>query len=235
VVERTSHADFGLWSLGVFWSLELGAWLIRHSNRKHRGSPECYLEDEPAAPRLRPLRDAARLNQRLTLRQNLLSMVQPATKRNNMKRSNHPALWSIPLLLMPFLAASQSYDISWFTIDGGGGTSTGGVYSVSGTIGQPDAGKLSGGSFTLDGGFWGVVLAIQTPGAPYLSVTRSNTSVVVSWPLPALDFVLDQTATLTGSPPPWVQVPFPYVTNATDIFITVPSPAANRFYRLRHP
>ena len=152
-----------------------------------------------------------------------------------MKRANHPSLWSIPLLLMPLVAASQSYDISWFTIDGGGGTSTGGVYSVSGTIGQPDAGKLSGGSFTLDGGFWGVVLAIQTPGAPYLTVTRSNTSVVVSWPLPALDFVLDQTATLTGSPPPWVQVPFPYATNATDIFISVASPAANRFYRLRHP
>jgi hypothetical protein len=29
--------------------------------------------------------------------------------------------------------------LDWFTIDGGGGTSTGGVYAVSGTIGQPDA------------------------------------------------------------------------------------------------
>ena len=37
---------------------------------------------------------------------------------------------------------------------GGGGTSTGGVYSVSGTIGQPDAGLLTGGSYTLAGGFW---------------------------------------------------------------------------------
>jgi hypothetical protein len=35
---------------------------------------------------------------------------------------------------------AQNYSIDWFTIDGGGGTSTGGVYSVSGTIGQPDAG-----------------------------------------------------------------------------------------------
>jgi hypothetical protein len=35
----------------------------------------------------------------------------------------------------PFRA--QSYSIDWFTIDGGGGTSTG-VYSVSGTIGQQD-------------------------------------------------------------------------------------------------
>ena len=57
-------------------------------------------------------------------------------------------------------ALAQSYSIDWFTIDGGGGTSTGGVYSVSGTIGQPDAGAMSGGSYALTGGFWG---AIQTP------------------------------------------------------------------------
>ena len=36
----------------------------------------------------------------------------------------------------------QNYSIDWFTIDGGGGTSTGGVYAVSGTIGQPDAGLV---------------------------------------------------------------------------------------------
>ena len=38
-------------------------------------------------------------------------------------------------------ALAQTYSIDWYTIDGGGGTSTGGVYSVSGTIGQPDAGR----------------------------------------------------------------------------------------------
>jgi hypothetical protein len=42
-------------------------------------------------------------------------------------------------------ASAQSYSIDWFTIDGGVGTSTGGVYSVSGTIGQPDAGVGGGG------------------------------------------------------------------------------------------
>ena len=34
---------------------------------------------------------------------------------------------------------SNEYSIVWHTIDGGGGTSSGGVYSVSGTIGQADA------------------------------------------------------------------------------------------------
>ncbi len=47
------------------------------------------------------------------------------------------------------------HTIDWYTIDGGGGTSTGGAITLSGTIGQFDAGKLSGGPFDLLGGFWG--------------------------------------------------------------------------------
>ena len=43
---------------------------------------------------------------------------------------------------------AESYSIDWFTIDGGG-TSTGGVYSVSGTIGQLDAGQMSGDGFAF--------------------------------------------------------------------------------------
>ncbi len=51
-------------------------------------------------------------------------------------------------------AAQAQLSINWFTIDGGGGTSTGGTFSLSGTIGQPDAGIMSGGQFTVSGGFW---------------------------------------------------------------------------------
>src|SRR5215470_6909646 len=54
--------------------------------------------------------------------------------------------------------SAQSYDLSWNTIDGGGGTSTGGAFELTGTIGQPDAGPsttgMSGGQFQLVGGFW---------------------------------------------------------------------------------
>lgn len=47
------------------------------------------------------------------------------------------------------------YDLTWNTIDSGGAMfSTGGTYSLGGTIGQPDAGKMSGGNYTLNGGFW---------------------------------------------------------------------------------
>ena len=64
------------------------------------------------------------------------------------------------LLAMPILARTNpapttAYDLGWYTIDGGGATfSTGGEYSLGGTIGQPDAGTLSGGSYALRGGFW---------------------------------------------------------------------------------
>lgn len=61
------------------------------------------------------------------------------------------------LLAAAASALSQNYSIDWFTIDGGGGTSSGGSYSVSGTIGQPDAGSMSGGAYTLVGGFWGLI------------------------------------------------------------------------------
>jgi len=144
---------------------------------------------------------------------------------------------SIALLFLAVtsIASAQSYSIDWYTIDGGGGTSTGGVYTVTGTIGQPDAGTLSGGSYTLNGGFWSI-FAVQTPGAPLLSVARSGANVIVSWlAANAAGFVLDQSATLTGAPIPWSQVGFPYNTNSGVISITVPSPAGNKYYRLRHP
>jgi len=53
------------------------------------------------------------------------------------------------------VAAQGGYDLSWWTADGGGYTfSAGGDYSLGGTIGQPDAGLLTGPGYTLAGGFW---------------------------------------------------------------------------------
>jgi hypothetical protein len=53
-----------------------------------------------------------------------------------------------------FAQTGGGYDLTWSTVDGGGGVSTGGGYTLSGTAGQFDAGALSGGSYTLAGGFW---------------------------------------------------------------------------------
>jgi hypothetical protein len=64
-------------------------------------------------------------------------------------------LTGLLLVASPVLAMSGGdYEISWSTIDGGGGRSTGGDFVLTGTIGQPDAGEMSGGDYTLSGGFW---------------------------------------------------------------------------------
>ena len=55
--------------------------------------------------------------------------------------------------------AQGSYDLSWWTVDAGGGTASGGSYTLTGTIGQPDTGTLTGGDHTLSSGFWGVGVA----------------------------------------------------------------------------
>jgi hypothetical protein len=143
------------------------------------------------------------------------------------------------LVTLAIRAHAQSNSIVKFAIAGGGGTSTGGVLAVSGTIGQPDAsGPLSGGPYSLVGGFWALPSPVQTPGAPLLSVeSLGGNTVRVFWPLPATGFFLDQTAALATPPATssWSQISFPYQTNATHISITVPAPTANKFYRLRKP
>jgi len=139
-----------------------------------------------------------------------------------------------PLLLAVATLQAQNYSIDWFTIDGGGGTSTGGVYAVSGTIGQPDAGHMSGGTYTLDGGFWGIIAAVQTPGAPLLTITATTSNaVVVSWPYPSTGFLLEQNPVL-GSASWTTNSSLPVQVGQTWQVLVTP-PAGNRFFRLYSP
>ena len=132
-------------------------------------------------------------------------------------------------------AHAQPFTIDWFTVDGGGGTSTGGVFAVNGTIGQSDANAqtLTGGNFSLVGGFWSL-FAVQTPGAPLLTIrlTTTNTAVV-SWPSPSTGFLLQQNADLNTAN--WVTVPQSVSDNGTIKFTLVNPPVGNRFYRLFKP
>ena len=69
-------------------------------------------------------------------------------------------LFGISVLLLFFFVPVQGeqYESTWSTIDGGGGTSSGGQWSLTCTIGQPDAAYSAGGRYELLGGFW--------PGGP---------------------------------------------------------------------
>jgi hypothetical protein len=124
------------------------------------------------------------------------------------------------------LALAQSYSIDWATLDGGGGTSAGGVYSVSGTVGQPDAGGLmAGASYTLQGGFWPGLVVPATGDAPALFIQFSGANLIVSWPGGTSDYVLEETDSLSA--PAWSAAPGGNPTAAIS-----PSGSA-RFYRLR--
>jgi len=144
-------------------------------------------------------------------------------------------LLPVALLFVAHVARAQSYSIDWFTVDGGGGTSTGGVYSVSGTIGQPDAGKMSGGNYTLDGGFWGVIAAVQTPGAPTLYIARTTTNTVaVFWPSPSTGFTLQQNTNSVSSVN-WSNVLTAPLDDGSTKTVVVNPPTGNRYYRLFKP
>ena len=58
--------------------------------------------------------------------------------------------------------AAGPYKIDWYTIDGGGGTSSGGPFVLTGTIGQPDTGYSANARYEVLGGFW--------PGGPICTV-----------------------------------------------------------------
>jgi hypothetical protein len=78
------------------------------------------------------------------------------------------------LLPMGLVGLAQGgYELSWWTVDGGGQTySIGGGYELGGTIGQPDAGVLTGGGYTLGGGFWRGGAVTLPPFRVYLPLVR---------------------------------------------------------------
>ena len=64
--------------------------------------------------------------------------------------------WIVASLLIAAASiAAGDVTVDRFTIDAGGGTSAGGTFEFSATIGQPDAGRMFGNAYTLTGGFWG--------------------------------------------------------------------------------
>jgi hypothetical protein len=144
---------------------------------------------------------------------------------------------TLMLFTLPFafcLRAWGQYSIDWSTMDGGGGTSTGGLYSVTGTIGQPDAGTMSGGNYTLQGGFWSLAAAVQTPGAPYLWIARTATNTVaVWWAVSDVSWQLRASTNPASTGAMWTV--YSYVTNgATCVHVETP-PTGNKFFRLSQP
>jgi hypothetical protein len=141
--------------------------------------------------------------------------------------------FSLLPLAFSLRASGQSYSVDWFKIAGGGGTSTGGVYSVAGTIGQPDAsGAMSGGNFSLTGGFWSLIAAVQTAGAPQLFISQSGNTVTMSWQnVSGWHLQQNDNLSLPGN---WSACNGVTTSNGTN-YLNVGNPAGNLFFRLKNP
>jgi hypothetical protein len=131
------------------------------------------------------------------------------------------------LASVPALVFAQSYQIDWYKIAGGGGTSTAGVYAVIGTIGQRDAGgPITNGQYCVTGGFWALPIAVQTPGAPTLHITNAAPGfATVWWTPPTPGFMLQSTDSLV--PASWGTTP-----SGTNNPATVPATVPAKYYRL---
>jgi hypothetical protein len=135
------------------------------------------------------------------------------------------------LLIVPS-GFAQQYSISWFKVAGGGGTSSNGQYTVSGTVGQPDASvAMTGGSYSVTGGFWSL-FAVQTTGAPQLTIRMTGAnSATISWPSPSTGFLLQQNGNLAATN--WSN--FGGTTNDDGVTksVTIQSVAGNLYFRLK--
>ena len=125
---------------------------------------------------------------------------------------------------------AQSFSIDWHTIDGGGGASTGGGFTVNGTIGQPDGGgPMAGGQDSVTGGYWALPIGVPTSGSPTLLILRATPGVAtLSWSPATPGFVLQQSDNLTTSS--WSNA----LSGAANP-VTVPPTLPSKFYRLRKP
>jgi hypothetical protein len=139
-------------------------------------------------------------------------------------------MWLVPLAVLATCASllAQPYGMPCYSVAGGGGTSTGAVYSVRATIGQHSVGTMSGGQISLRGGFWALAL-VQTPGAPRLTIQPAGPGqATLSWSPETPGFVLQSSDSL--SPPAWTDAP-----SGTNHPVTVPTAGSRKFYRLARP
>ena len=140
----------------------------------------------------------------------------------NISKSKTPFLVAALLAVAASQARAQSLPpltLRWFTIDCGGGLSTGGGYSLQSSFGQPDVepqkrgvtAAATGGEITaaselgevyLFGGYLpGAVAAISSPR---LDIRRDGmTTVVLSWQVTPMDFFAMSTTNLHAAPDDW--------------------------------
>jgi hypothetical protein len=92
---------------------------------------------------------------------------------------------------------------------------------------------MSGGQYSVTGGFWSLISVVQMPGLPNLTITHSGNSVTVSWPDTG-SYTLQQNSNL-AAPGSWATSGYSISTASGTNSITITSPTGNLFFRLYNP
>lgn len=133
----------------------------------------------------------------------------------------------LSLFALTALPGAADFRLDWHAV-GSARTGTNGPYSLAGTVGQPAAGAMHGGPFSLVGGFWSII-AVQTAGLPTLHISHAAPgSAIIRWSPATPGFKLQVSPSLAS--PAWEDVP-----GGTAGPVTVPVTWPTRFYRLARP
>lgn len=142
-------------------------------------------------------------------------------------------LFSALILLGSVTAQAQSYAITSATVDGGGGTSSGGAYAVTGAIAQHEASApCTGGSYSLSGGFFAQYMALQQAGAPFLTIRATGANVQLVWGANVPGWVL-QSNSADLAAPGWADVAGAPSVSGAEQFHTFATGGGRVFFRLR--
>jgi hypothetical protein len=86
----------------------------------------------------------------------------------------------VTLLWATALTRAANFEFRPMTLANGGGTSTGGTYAFTHTIGQPVLGVVSGGTYNLGAGVWEQAGATVAPSLPDLMMTATFSALVLT-------------------------------------------------------
>lgn len=114
--------------------------------------------------------------------------------RHTLMQAGRARLWRLVVVSMTLLLVATAFTLpaeeaddppdvvtadamDWWSVDAGGGRASGGTWMSVSAIGQFDAGTLSAGAFTMDGGF----IVADEPGEPPLFADGFETGDTGTW------------------------------------------------------
>jgi uncharacterized delta-60 repeat protein len=155
----------------------------------------------------------------------------------SLDNSFDPAVGGFPIALQPdgkVLVGGYARLNADGSLDSSFNPGTGAYGVVRSITLQADGKVLVGGGFTTIKGVPRQYVArlYGDSAAPYLNIARSNAFVIVSWPVTALNFQLQENTDLS-LPNSWSFVAQPAVTNAGQISVTVSTTVGRKFFRLK--